>query len=120
MPPPVDPERLLALGTALAALRETARDGADEVLALFPELGERDVQSAVDGLLEQLADTLRALDAEATELAGRLRIAGQSAFEAGPGPGAGHRPEAGHGPEADHGPEAGARERSGTGRRWRS
>lgn len=103
MSPSVDPERLLALGTALADLRETARDGADEVLAHFPELGEREVQAAVDGLLEQLADTLRALDAEATELAGRLRIAAQSASASGPRP------------------DAGARAGSGTGRRgWRS
>ena len=103
MSPSVDPERLLALGTALTDLRETARDGADEVLAHFPELGEREVQSAVDGLLEQLADTLRALDAEATELTGRLRVAAQSATAAGPGP------------------DAGDRARSGTGRRgWRS
>ncbi|HEY7718405.1 MAG TPA: hypothetical protein VH915_06575 [Pedococcus sp.] len=102
MPPPVDPERLLALGTAVAALRETARDGADEALALFPELGEREVQSAVDGLLEQLADTLRALDAEASELTGRLHIAGQSAPQAGPGR------------------DAGSRAGSGTRREWRS
>lgn len=71
----VDPERLLALGAALEGLRAVAREGAEEVLEHFPELGERTTQDALDGLLEQLADTLRAVDAEATELAGRLHIA---------------------------------------------
>jgi hypothetical protein len=74
----VDPERLLGLGAALEDLRAVARDGAEEVLGHFPELGDRPTQNALDELLEQLADTLRALTAESTELSGRLRIAASS------------------------------------------
>jgi hypothetical protein len=79
MPSSVDPERLAALGAALDPLQEAAREGAEETLGHFPETGDRETQTAVDGLLEQLADTLRAIDAEAGELAARLRIAAQSA-----------------------------------------
>jgi hypothetical protein len=78
----VDPERLLGLGATLESLRTVARDGADEALEHFPEVGDRVTQNALDALLEQLADTLRAVDAEATEVAGRLRIAATSV----PGP----------------------------------
>lgn len=74
----VGPERLLALGAALEDLRVVARDGAEEVLGHVPEVGDRITQNALDGLLDQLADTLRALDAESTELAKRLRIAASS------------------------------------------
>jgi hypothetical protein len=80
MPPaPVDPDRLLALGAALSPLRECVRRGADEVLALYPELGDRETQSALDGCLDQVADLMRELDASATDLADRLRVAGASA-----------------------------------------
>lgn len=82
MPSSVDPERLAALGVALDPLRAAAREGAEEALGHFPETGDRKTQSAVDGLLEQLADTLRAVDSEAAELVARLRIAGQSAVRA--------------------------------------
>jgi hypothetical protein len=74
----VDPERLLGLGATLESLRTVARAGAEEVLGHFPEVGDRPTQNALDGLLEQLADALRAVDAEVTELAGRLRIAATS------------------------------------------
>ena len=73
---------------ASTRLRAVARDGAEEVLGHFPEVGDRPTQSALDGLLEQLADTLRAIDAEAGELTGRLRIAAQSAAPPRPGDGA--------------------------------
>ena len=80
MPPsPVDPDRLLALGAALSPLRECVRSGADEVLALYPEVGDRETQSALDSCLDQVADLMRELDASATDLAERLRIAGASA-----------------------------------------
>jgi hypothetical protein len=75
----VDPERLLALSRALAPLRETSREGAETLLGHFVETGEREAQTAVDAFLEQAADTLRAIDAVASELASRLRIAAQSA-----------------------------------------
>lgn len=75
----VDPERLLALSSALGPLREASRDGAEEVLGHFVEAGDRETQLAIEAFMDQAADTLRALDAAATELAGRLRVAAQSA-----------------------------------------
>ena len=76
MPPArVDPDRLRSLGAALGALRECARDGADDVLAQFPEVGERETQAVLDEWVDQLADLLREVDSAATELAGRLRVA---------------------------------------------
>lgn len=74
----VGPERLLALGAALEDLRAVTREGAEEALGHLPEVGDRVTQNALDGFLDQLADTLRAIDAESTELAGRLRIAAAS------------------------------------------
>lgn len=90
----VDPERLLGLGATLESLRAVARDGADEALGHFPEVGDRVTQNALDGLLEQLSDTLRAVDAEATEVAGRLRIAATSL------PGAARTPSAAGSPDS--------------------
>ena len=79
MPPArVDPDRLRSLGAALGPLRECAREGADEVLAQFPEVGDRETQAVLDGWVEQLADLLREVDAAATDLAGRLRVAALS------------------------------------------
>ena len=47
MPPAsVDPDRLRLLGAALAPLRECAREGAEEVLSQFPEVGDRETQAA--------------------------------------------------------------------------
>ena len=74
----VGPERLLTLGAALEELRAVAREGAEEALGHVPEVGDRVTQNALDGFLDQVADTLRAIDAESTELAGRLRIAAAS------------------------------------------
>ena len=76
---PVDPDRLRALGAALGPLRECAAEGAEEVLAQFPELGDRETQAAVDGWVEQLADLLREVEATAADLADRLRVAALSA-----------------------------------------
>jgi hypothetical protein len=82
MPPaPVDPDRLLTLGAALAPLRECARTGADEVLGHYPELGDRETQSALEEYLDQVADLLREIDASASDLAETLRAAAAS----GPG-----------------------------------
>ncbi len=75
VPAPVDPDRLSALADALGPLRECAGHGADEVLAHLPELGERETQSALDHYLDQVADLLRELDASATDLSARLRVA---------------------------------------------
>lgn len=80
MPPArVDPDRLRSLGAALGPLRECAREGAEEVLAQFPEIGDRESQAVLDGWVEQLADLLREVDATATDLAGGLRVAALSA-----------------------------------------
>jgi hypothetical protein len=80
MPPArVDPDRLRSLGAALGPLRECAREGAEEVLAQFPEVGDRETQAVLDGWVEALADLLREVDATATDLAGRLRVAALSA-----------------------------------------
>ena len=71
---PQDPARLLAMAAELEQLGPTAREGAEEVLGHFPEIGDRETQVALDAALEQLADTLRAIDAAALEIAARLRI----------------------------------------------
>jgi hypothetical protein len=85
MPPAsVDPDRLRSLGAAHGPLRACAGEGAEEVLAQFPEVGDRETQAALDGWVDQVADLLREIDATASDLADRLRIA---AFSAGDGPG---------------------------------
>jgi sugar phosphate isomerase/epimerase len=76
MPPAsVDPERLRSLGAALAPLRDCAREGADEVLAHFPEVRDRETQAVLDAWVDQVADLLREVDATAADLAARLRVA---------------------------------------------
>src|SRR5690349_1991212 len=76
MPPArVDPDRLRSLGAALGPLRECARGGAEDVLAQFPDVGDRETQTVLDGWVDQLADLLREVEATATDLAGRLRVA---------------------------------------------
>lgn len=85
---PQDPARLLALVAELEQLAVPSRDGAEQVLGHFPEIGDQETQVALDAALEQFADTLRAIDAAAIEIAARLRIAARH-----PGPG-GSRPSA--------------------------
>lgn len=81
MPPaPVSPDRLLELGAALAPLRESARTGAEEVLAMYPESGDREVQSALEACLDQVADLLLGIDAATSELADRFRLAASAAI----------------------------------------
>lgn len=76
MPPArVDPDRLRLLAAALGPLRECARDGAAEVLEQFPEVGDRETQTVLDGWVDQVADLLREIDATTTDLAGRLHVA---------------------------------------------
>jgi hypothetical protein len=76
MPPArVDPDRLRSLGAALGPLRACAQGGAEDVLAQFPDLGDRETQTVLDGWVDQLADLLREVEATATDLAGRLRVA---------------------------------------------
>ena len=95
MPPAsVDPDRLRSLGAALGPLRKCARDGAEEVLSQFPEVGDRETQAALDSWVEHLADLLREIDATGSDLADRLRVAGLNA--AGPeGSAAAHSRHAG-------------------------
>ena len=80
MPPAsVDPDRLRTLGAALGPLRECAREGAEEVLAQFPEVGDRETQATLDGWVEQVADLLREIDATGSDVAERLRVAALNA-----------------------------------------
>ncbi len=79
MPPaPVSPDRLLALGRALAPLRECAHTGVDDVLGLYPEVGAPAPQASVEACLDQVADLLRALDSATGEVADQLRVAASS------------------------------------------
>ncbi|MGO4342863.1 hypothetical protein [Pedococcus sp. 2YAF34] len=88
MPPAQDGrDRSPTLGAALRPLRDCARDGADEVLSHLPDLGDRELQSAVDAYLDQVADLLREVDASASEVADRLDLATPS--KAAPEPTAG-------------------------------
>jgi len=76
MPPArVDPDRLRSLGAALGPLRECARDGAEEVLEQFPEVGDRETQAVLDGWVEQLADLWREIEATATDVVAQLHVA---------------------------------------------
>ncbi|GAA2739246.1 hypothetical protein GCM10009867_34520 [Pedococcus aerophilus] len=76
MPPAqVGPEALERLGAALGSLRECARSGADEVLDHLPEVGDRELQTVLDDYLDQVADLLREVEASATDVTGRLRVA---------------------------------------------
>ena len=85
MPPAsVDPDRLRLLGAALAPLRQCAREGAEELLSQFPEVGDRETQAVLDGWVEQVADLLREIDATGSDLTDQLRVAALNA--SGPGP----------------------------------
>ncbi|HEX5525099.1 MAG TPA: hypothetical protein VFX53_16770 [Pedococcus sp.] len=90
---PQDPARLLAMAAELEQLGVPAREGAEEVFGHFPEIGDRETQAALDAALEQFADTLRVIDAAATEIAARLRIAARQPGAGGPRTSAGS-PEA--------------------------
>ena len=81
---PQDPARLLAMAAELEQLGVPAREGAEEVLGHFPEIGDRETQVALDAALEQFAHTLRVIDAAATEIAARLRIAARQPRAGGP------------------------------------
>ena len=81
---PQDPARLLAMAAELEQLGVPAREGAEEVLGHFPEIGDRETQVALDAALEQFAHTLRVIDAAATEIAARLRIAARQPGASGP------------------------------------
>ena len=85
MPPAsVDPDRLRSLGAALGPLRECAREGAEELLAQFPEVGDRETQAVLDGWVEQVADLLREIDATASDIADGLRVAALGASPRAP------------------------------------
>lgn len=68
-----DPERLLAAASRLGAVRDHVAALGEELLDQLVVLGDREVQVAVDGMLEQAADTVRAIESETTEL--HLRLA---------------------------------------------
>jgi hypothetical protein len=73
-PAPAESSRLRILGDALAGLRDCARTGAEEVLGLYPDVGDREVQSAVEACLEDVAEILRLLDEDATSLTDDLHV----------------------------------------------
>lgn len=73
---PVPPDPLAALGAALDGVRDAARHGADEVLSHYPELGDRETQSALEAYLDQVADLLREVDASCGDLSDTVRLAG--------------------------------------------
>ena len=79
---PVASDLLPALAAALAPVGDIARAGAEEVLAHYPELGDRGLQSALEEYLDQVADLLREVEASAADLVDRIGPAGRSA--AGP------------------------------------
>jgi hypothetical protein len=96
MPPAsVDPDRLRSLGAALGPLRTCAREGAEEVLSQFPEVGDRETQAALDSWVEHLADLLREIDATGSDLADRLRVAALNADGTGGSAAAHGRPAEG-------------------------
>jgi len=93
MPPaPVDPDRLRSLGAALGPLRECSGQGAEQVLAEFPDVGDRETQAALDSWVEHLADLLREIDATGADLAHRLRVAALNTAGPGAVPNAGGPP----------------------------
>jgi len=69
---PVASDPLPALAAVLAPVREVARAGADEVLAHYPELGDREAQSALETYLDQVADLLREIEASVADLVTRI------------------------------------------------
>ena len=73
---PVPPDPLAALGAALEGVRAVARDGADEVLSHYPELGDREAQSTLEAYLDQVADLLREVEASCGDLSDRVRLGG--------------------------------------------
>lgn len=73
---PDPPDPLAALGAALEGVRDAARDGADEVLSHYPELGDRETQSTLEAYLDQVADLLREVEASCGDLSDRVRLAG--------------------------------------------
>jgi hypothetical protein len=96
MPPAsVDPDRLRSLGAALGPLRESAGEGAEEALAQFPEVGDRETQAVLDGWVEQMADLLREIEATASDLADRLRVAALGADGSAATPTPRHEPSEG-------------------------
>ena len=75
-PAPAESSRLRILGDALAKLGDCAGAGADEVLRLYPDVGDRETQQALESCLEGLADVLRLIDEGATSLVDDLHVIG--------------------------------------------
>ncbi len=77
-----DPARAQEARAGLAALRDIAVDGEDDVLAALAVTGEPAAQRVLDDWLDQVADTLRALGEAAGELG--LGLAGGTPPTTGP------------------------------------
>jgi hypothetical protein len=107
-----DGPRRDGLVLALDAVRSVARAQASQVLTALPDAGDVTTSRAVDDLVEQAADALRALDEVVTRTVQRLGAAGAPAPRPPVGPHTGAFPT-GH---TDDGRRTGSGERTdGTG-----
>jgi hypothetical protein len=77
--PAADAAGLLGQAESLVPLRDRCHEGGEDLLTCFAEAGPRELQTALDAVLEQAVDTLRALEAEADDQVARLRLLAQSA-----------------------------------------
>ena len=75
--PSVNPSVLLAVADRLARARDEAFDVSNELLDHFVETGDTVTQHAVDELVEQAADTLRAITDSLGETTRALRQSSQ-------------------------------------------
>lgn len=73
----VDPELLAAAAERVATARDEVHEAAEAILRQIVDTGERRAQAAVDAMVEQAADVLRALTEELTATSRGLRAAGQ-------------------------------------------
>jgi uncharacterized protein YukE len=80
--PSVDPAVIAAVANRLARARDEAFDVSNELLEHYVETGDAASQHAVDQLVEQAADTLRALTDALTDTTRRIRLAAQRYAEA--------------------------------------
>ena len=72
MPLRPDPSRAAAVLTGLDALRAAVTEAEDDVLACLVVTGEPRPQRVLDDWLDQVADTLRALGEQASDLSPTL------------------------------------------------
>lgn len=66
--------RLRLCAESLGSLAACARTGADEMLRLYPEVGEPRVQATLERVLDEVRELLSAVDVSATELSDDLAL----------------------------------------------